>query len=78
LPNTVWQPSFGHLPKASKLKRHSKSIDSVNTLLGITDMDIQFQKNGITFIWNTRKATANPKKHDGITFEQAPLFQRGG
>ncbi len=34
-------------------------------------MDIQFQKNGITFIWNARKAAANPKKHDGITFEQA-------
>jgi uncharacterized DUF497 family protein len=34
-------------------------------------MDIQFQKNGITFIWNARKAATNPKKHDGITFEQA-------
>ncbi len=34
-------------------------------------MDIHFEKNGITFIWNGRKAAANPKKHDGITFEQA-------
>ena len=34
-------------------------------------MDIHFEKNGITFAWNGRKATANPKKHDGITFEQA-------
>ena len=34
-------------------------------------MDIRFEKNGITFTWNGRKAAANPKKHDGITFEQA-------
>jgi len=33
-------------------------------------MDIRFEKNGITFTWNGRKAAANPKKHDGITFEQ--------
>lgn len=34
-------------------------------------MDIHFKKNGVTFIWNPRKAAANPDKHDGITFEQA-------
>jgi uncharacterized DUF497 family protein len=34
-------------------------------------MDIRSEKNGITFTWNGRKAAANPKKHDGITFEQA-------
>jgi len=34
-------------------------------------MDIRFEKNCITFTWNGRKAAANPKKHDGITFEQA-------
>ncbi|MDD5320531.1 MAG: BrnT family toxin [Methylococcales bacterium] len=34
-------------------------------------MDIRFEKNGITFTWNSRKAAVNPKKHDGITFEQA-------
>lgn len=34
-------------------------------------MDIYFQKNGITFLWNERKAETNPLKHDGITFEQA-------
>jgi uncharacterized protein len=34
-------------------------------------MDIRFEKNGITFTWNGRKAAANSKKHDGITFEQA-------
>ncbi|MDP2180726.1 hypothetical protein [Methylicorpusculum sp.] len=28
-------------------------------------------KKGITFAWNGRKAAANPKKHDEITFEQA-------
>jgi len=30
-----------------------------------------YEKNGISFVWNARKAAANPKKHDGITFEQA-------
>ena len=34
-------------------------------------MDIHYEKNGVTFIWNYRKASANPNKHDGITFEQA-------
>ncbi len=34
-------------------------------------MDIRFEKNGIAFTWNDRKAAANPKKHDGITFEKA-------
>lgn len=34
-------------------------------------MDSRYEKNGISFVWNTRKAAANPKKHDGITFEQA-------
>jgi len=34
-------------------------------------MDIRFEKNCITFTCNGRKAAANPKKHDGITFEQA-------
>ncbi len=34
-------------------------------------MDIHFQKNGVSFIWNMRKAATNSRKHDGITFEQA-------
>lgn len=34
-------------------------------------MDIHFQKNGISFVWNDRKATTNKGKHDGIAFEQA-------
>jgi uncharacterized DUF497 family protein len=44
-------------------------------------MDIHFEKNGVSFVWNHRKAAANPIKHDGITFEQAtaaffdPLFK---
>jgi uncharacterized DUF497 family protein len=44
-------------------------------------MDIRFERNGVTFVWNARKAAANPNKHDGITFEQAteaffdPLFK---
>lgn len=44
-------------------------------------MDIRHELNGTTFVWNSRKAAANPGKHDGITFEQAatvffdPFFQ---
>lgn len=34
-------------------------------------MDIHFQKNGVDFVWNERKADTNPRKHDGITFTQA-------
>jgi uncharacterized protein len=34
-------------------------------------MDNRYEKNGISFVWNARKAAANPKKHDGISFEQA-------
>ncbi|MDD5296403.1 MAG: BrnT family toxin [Rhodocyclaceae bacterium] len=34
-------------------------------------MDIRFELNGAAFVWNERKAAANPGKHDGITFEQA-------
>jgi uncharacterized DUF497 family protein len=44
-------------------------------------MDIRFELNGTAFVWNAKKAAANPGKHDGITFEQAatvffdPLFR---
>jgi len=34
-------------------------------------MDIHAEKNGMAFVWNARKAAANVKKHDGVTFEQA-------
>lgn len=34
-------------------------------------MDIHYEKNGVSFIWNARKAAANAIKHDGITFDQA-------
>lgn len=34
-------------------------------------MDITYERNGIIFIWNREKALANPKNHDGITFERA-------
>jgi len=34
-------------------------------------VDIHFELNGTTFIWNAKKAAANPVKHDGICFEQA-------
>ena len=34
-------------------------------------MDIHFEKNGVSFVWNAHKAKLNTNKHDGITFEQA-------
>jgi uncharacterized DUF497 family protein len=34
-------------------------------------MDIHFEKNSVTFVWDPRKAAGNAGKHDGITFEQA-------
>jgi len=34
-------------------------------------MDIYYEKNGVSFVWNARKAVANAIKHDGITFDQA-------
>jgi uncharacterized DUF497 family protein len=43
-------------------------------------MDVRYEFNGTTFMWNAAKAVANVRKHH-ITFEQAaqvffdPLFQ---
>jgi uncharacterized DUF497 family protein len=34
-------------------------------------MDIHFEKNGVSFVWDARKAASNANKHNGITFEQA-------
>jgi uncharacterized DUF497 family protein len=34
-------------------------------------MDVYFHLNGTDFVWNARKAAANPGKHDGVTFEEA-------
>jgi uncharacterized protein len=34
-------------------------------------MDIRYEKNGVIFVWNARKAAANANKHDGITFDEA-------
>ena len=34
-------------------------------------MDIRFELNGTTFVWNEAKAAVNPRRHDGVTFEQA-------
>jgi len=34
-------------------------------------MDIHYEKNGVSFVWNARKAATNAIKHDGITFDQA-------
>jgi hypothetical protein len=53
------------------LYRTPISIDNVNTLFRMAGMNIHFEKNGVAFVWNDRKAVANIHKHDGITFEQA-------
>jgi uncharacterized protein len=37
----------------------------------MTEMDVYFVLNGITFIWNPEKARINPVNHAGITFQQA-------
>ncbi|MEH2300090.1 MAG: BrnT family toxin [Nostoc sp.] len=34
-------------------------------------MDVFFVLNGVTFLWNEKKARINPSNHDGITFQQA-------
>ena len=44
-------------------------------------MDIHYELNGLSFVWNAAKAASNRKKHDGVSFEQAasvffdPLFR---
>jgi len=32
-------------------------------------MDIHYEKNGVSFVWNARKAAANVIKHGGIFFD---------
>jgi uncharacterized DUF497 family protein len=45
------------------------------------DMDVCFELNGTTFIWDAAKARMNRHRHEGISFEQAaevffdPLFR---
>ncbi|MBK7145861.1 MAG: BrnT family toxin [Xanthomonadales bacterium] len=34
-------------------------------------MDIRFELNGTSFVWDAAKAKANALKHDGITFDRA-------
>jgi hypothetical protein len=34
-------------------------------------MDARFVLNGITFVWDEKKARENPRRHSGVTFEQA-------
>ncbi len=34
-------------------------------------MDRRCELNGTAFVWNAKKAAANVRKHDGISFEQA-------
>jgi uncharacterized protein len=34
-------------------------------------MNVYFVLNGITFVWDDKKAQINPANHDGITFQQA-------
>ena len=41
-------------------------MDNVYTFV----VDVLFQRNGLSFVWNVQKAAANRDKH-GITFERA-------
>jgi uncharacterized protein len=34
-------------------------------------MNVYFVLNGITFVWDSDKASGNPVKHSGVTFQQA-------
>ncbi|HEX9594411.1 MAG TPA: BrnT family toxin [bacterium] len=34
-------------------------------------MDTRFQLHGISFVWDDDKARKNPRKHEGVSFEQA-------
>ncbi len=33
-------------------------------------MDVRYNLNGVTFVWDSAKAAANETKHEGVTFEQ--------
>jgi len=37
----------------------------------MSKVDIRFDLNGTTFVWNAKKAAANAAKHEGIIFEHA-------
>ncbi|MDR0782136.1 MAG: BrnT family toxin [Pseudomonadales bacterium] len=34
-------------------------------------MDIHYELNGITFVWDAKKAQTNLVRHSGVSFEQA-------
>jgi len=34
-------------------------------------LDTRFVLHDITFVWDEKKAEANPRRHDGVTFQQA-------
>ncbi len=45
-------------------------IDNVHTLVYIYIMDEFYELNGITFIWDSKKAQINSENHE-VTFQQA-------
>jgi uncharacterized DUF497 family protein len=45
-------------------------IAFVNTLAHHVRVDVHYELNGTTFVWDDEKARANITKHDGIAFEQ--------
>ena len=67
--------------KARQDSARWRSIYKVNTPARLTGMDIRYELDGLSFVWDARKAAANPLRHEGITFEQAatvffdPLFR---
>lgn len=59
---------------AHRLKWTARSkprIDKVNATTRVLAMDIDYEFNGMSFVWDARKAAFNPIRHDGVTFEQA-------
>lgn len=56
-----------------------KSIDKVNTMAIILELENRSDINGSTFVWSRNKALANQRKH-GVSFDDAatvfddPLF----
>jgi uncharacterized protein len=55
----------------SQFQEQSERIDNANTVARVNPVDIHYEFNGLSFVWDARKAAANPLRHDGITFEQA-------
>jgi hypothetical protein len=54
-----------------QIKQTIRHLYLQSQYISLIYMDIHYEKNGVSFVWNARKAVANAIKHDGITFDQA-------